>query len=221
MKKTIIISLLILFLLFLIAFPFFFKVKTECLTQYGKCPDDIYKSIESNNLSLSKTKNKLKSYFKNNHLVSNYSTQLKLPNILVINVILEKPSFVLMQKNSEKEFLINNTGVILGVTKDSSLPRVIDDVEIHDNDQKVGESDLFGLKLIEGVYQMYQIGTGEVANNTLVVELPNQIRVLFPLNGDRDLLLGSLRLVYTKITSDNSTQNYKEIDLRFKNPVIR
>jgi hypothetical protein len=63
---------------------------------------------------------------------------------------------------------------------------------------------------------MYQISKGEIDGNSLVVELPTAVRVIFPLDGtkDKDVLLGSLRLIYSEVTD-------KEIDLRFKNALLR
>jgi hypothetical protein len=69
---------------------------------------------------------------------------------------------------------------------------------------------------------MYQIDTGEVQNDTLLVELPGQIRVILPLeDADSQLLLGSLRLIYSTIEGGTNKNLYKEIDMRYKNPVLR
>jgi hypothetical protein len=55
----------------------------------------------------------------------------------------------------------------------------------------------------------------------LLVELPGQIRVIFPLEGDSDILLGGLRLIYSKIKEDGNLAGYSQIDMRYKNPVLR
>ena len=61
---------------------------------------------------------------------------------------------------------------------------------------------------------MYQVNKGEMINSGLVVELPTRVRVILPLEGSVEILLGSLRLIYSQVTD-------KEIDLRFKNPILR
>lgn len=69
---------------------------------------------------------------------------------------------------------------------------------------------------------MYGVQKGEITDSGLVIELPGSIRVIFPLDApDPRVLLGSLRLVYSKITSGDMVGKYSEIDLRFKNPVLR
>jgi hypothetical protein len=69
---------------------------------------------------------------------------------------------------------------------------------------------------------MYQVGLSEMQNGTLLVELPGQIRVILPLeDADSQLLLGSLRLIYSTIQSGENKNLYDEIDMRYKNPVLR
>ena len=66
---------------------------------------------------------------------------------------------------------------------------------------------------------MYQVGCGVISNDTLVVDMKDGFKVIFPLEGDEQVLLGSLRLIYSKIQTSN-LNNYKQVDLRFANPVL-
>jgi hypothetical protein len=68
---------------------------------------------------------------------------------------------------------------------------------------------------------MYQVGQSSIQDGSLLVELPGQIRVIFPLEGDSEILLGSLRLIYSKVREDGNLAGYSQIDLRFTNPVLR
>ena len=194
-KFIVIFVVLVLFFLS----PFFIKVKTECRTQYGECPFE----LESGNLY--QTKRKITKNLKNNYLVTDFSMQFKLPNILLVNVLVKKPIFAI-QDVSNKIFLIDKDGKILSTVDSTSLPMVVQESSI---------PNLFTLNLMQGISQMYQINIGRIENDSLVVELPTSIKVIFPLSGDSQVLLGSLRLVYPKIGT------YREIDLRFKNPVLR
>jgi hypothetical protein len=184
------------------------NVKTECRTQYGSCPFE----LESGKLY--QTKQKIAKSLKNNFLVIDYSTQFKFPNILLVNVLIKKPFFVL-KNDANQSVAVGADGIVLSTVNNSILPTVI----VLGNLKKVGEivdtNHLFALKLIQGVYEMYQINTGKIIDNSLVVELPEGIEVIFPIDGDIQVLLGSLRLVYSK------KDGFHEIDLRFKNPVLR
>ena len=101
------------------------------------------------------------------------------------------------------------------------MPTLVTGENYNKAGQKVSDNDLFALKIIQGMDEMYQVTTGTIQNDTLTVDLTSGIRVLFPLEGsDPDILLGGVRLIYTKITT-NYPGMYKEIDMRYKNPVLR
>jgi len=203
-KYIVLIVVLVVFFLS----PLVINVKTECRTQYGSCPFE----LESGKLY--QTKQKIAKSLKNNFLVIDYSTQFKFPNILLVNVLIKKPFFVL-KNDANQSVAVGADGIVLSTVNNSILPTVI----VLGNLKKVGEivdtNHLFALKLIQGVYEMYQINTGKIIDNSLVVELPEGIEVIFPIDGDIQVLLGSLRLVYSK------KDGFHEIDLRFKNPVLR
>jgi len=128
--------------------------------------------------------------------------------------LIKKPSFML-KNDTNQVVTIDQNGRVLGTSSDTALPSV----SVLGNLKKVGEivdqKHLFALNLMQGVNQMYQIDNGKIEDDSLVVELPPSIKVIFPLSGDSQILLGSLRLVYSKVGE------YHEIDLRFKNPVLR
>jgi len=45
-------------------------------------------------------------------------------------------------------------------------------------------------------------------------------RVIFPLEGDTQVLLGSLRLIYSKIQTSGNPEGFRQVDLRFVSPVL-
>ena len=81
------------------------------------------------------------------------------------------------------------------------LPTVIVSGDLKKVGEKINDNQLFALKIIEGVNQMYQVSTGKIIDNSLHVELASGIEVIFPVDGDIQVLLGSLRLVYAKVES--------------------
>ena len=100
--------------------------------------------------------------------------------------------------------LVDRNGKALSVASGSALPVVAIAENLPKAGQNIGDSDLFALNLALGVSQMYQINESVVQDGSLLVELPGQFRVLFPLEGDTQVLLGSLRLIYSKIQSDGN-----------------
>jgi len=212
-KKIILPSILIAaFLAFLT--PFFIKVRLECRSQFGVCPSEINSKIQTlNSKSLFSVKREITKILGNDPQVSDFSYQFKLVNTLIVNLLVTKPEFAILDKNSGKSYLVDKAGKVISEVADSPLPVLV----------QVGQDvNIFALNLVRGIYQMYGVSRGEVTDSSLVIELPGPVKVIFPVKGDDyQVLLGSLRLIYAKITAAESPGKYTEIDLRFKNPVLR
>lgn len=202
---------------------FFVKINISCRSQYGACPEEVaggFSKYQSG--SLLATKNGISDFLKKNYLVSGYSFQFKLPGTLLINLVVRKPQYALADKVSGNIGLIDKSGTVLGINKDSTLPRVTGVEALPAPGGKVSDAMLFALKLMGGVFQLYQVNEGEIQDDSLVVDIDSHIRVLFPLGGeDTQVLLGALRLIYPRVTSGDLAGKFSQIDLRFKNPVLR
>ncbi len=192
---------------------FLIKVRVVCKSQYGECPAEINSKLGNlNNKNLSGAKKETKKMLNDDPLILDHSMQFKIPNVLEVNLLVKKPAFAFQDKNTNKIYAVDADGKILSEKDDTSLPLVI---------QEGTDVNLFALNLMAGVFAMYQVRTGEISGKSLVVELPGALRVIFPVEGtDTDALLGALRLIYAKIQSDAESK-YGEVDLRFKNPVLR
>jgi hypothetical protein len=211
-KKITIIVSVILVLLFLILLPFLIKVQIECISQDGPCPDEVNARLEVLKAkSLFSARSGISKTLKKDPMVTEFSTQFKLPNVLLVSIIAKKPIFAIKDRVSGKYYLISKDGVILSTTDSSNLPTV---------EQDGSTPNLFALNVVLGVYQMYQVLYGVITNDTLVVDMKDGFRVIFPLEGDTQVLLGSLRLIYTKIETSGNPNGYKQVDLRFVNPVL-
>ncbi len=197
----------------------------ECFSQYGDCPVEITSKLESvKSKSLSNSKKEISKILRDNFLISDFSTQFKLPSTLKVNLVIRKAVFALRQKDTDNYTLIDKDGYVVAISNSSNLPTVIVNEKLKNVGEKVSDRDLFSLKLINGVFNMYQVNFGDIRDDSLVVELPSDLTVIFPLEEsierDSDFYLGVLRLIVTKIETENSGK-YREIDLRFKNPVLR
>lgn len=212
----------VLLVITLIALPFFIKVRLECKSQYGDCPPEVVSGLKAeDNKNVFVAKNKSAELLKKNYLVSKFSMQFKLPDIILINLIVKKPYYALKIQSTGTFELVGADGVILADEDSTALPAVMISEEPKPVGAKVSDENLFALKLISGIFQMYQIGYGTIVNDTLVVDMPTSVRVIFPLTGaDADVLLGGLRLIYTKVTTDYPGV-YSQIDMRYKNPILR
>lgn len=222
MKRKLIFISSVLVIAGLLILPVFIKLNIKCNSVEGPCPQEVLtrlKNINSSNLYL--VNGRIANELKKDFLITQYSMQFKLPNTLQVNLIVKKAVYSIYSRPINTYFLADSEGTVLSTSDNSSLPLLVTD----DPDIKIGanvkDKYLFDLKLLAGTDRMYQIKTGTIENGALVVDLPGNFRVIFPLNGsDQNVLLGGLRLIYAKITSDQNTK-YSEVDMRYKNPILR
>lgn len=221
MKKILYLILVVVVLVLFFCWPFFLKVGIKCQSQYGDCNNEILQGLSSyNQKNLYKAKSGVSKYLKSNYLISDFSLQFKLPNILFVQILVKKPVFALYNSTQSMAALVDPEGKVLSINKDTLLPRVVTNQDLPKSGENVGANNLFALKIIGGVYEMYQINDGFLENDSLTVDLTGPIRVIFPLEGDTEVLLGALKLIYTKTQGENQGR-FTQIDLRYKNPVLR
>jgi hypothetical protein len=222
-KKYLIALAIIVPVLAILLSPLFIKVKVSCKSQYGECGEEIDTKLNAiSGKSWSRANKEVAKILKNERLVSDFSTQFKLPSNLEVNILLKKPEFALFSTQTNTFALIGYGGDVLSISDKASLPRVVTGSSLPGVGDRVEGRTLTALKLVAGVFEMYQIEKGEMGDNSLVVDLAGGLRVLFPLEDkDPEVLLGTLRLIVSRITTEELSGKYREIDLRFKNPVLR
>jgi len=210
--------LLVFFLIFpFLVLPRLIKVKKiECYNQYGLCSNEFLTKVNPVlNGSFDTAKKKITEEFKNTKLIDNYSFKFKLPATLRVDLVLKKPKYALHNKSTNEVAVLDGKGLVLEKVENTNLPYVVTD----DNLPNVGEilesKKTFALEIIYGIYYLYQVKSGEIVSNSLEVKIPEVGKIIFPLEGERDILLGSMKLILSR------AGKFKEIDLRYKNPVIR
>lgn len=211
-----------------ITIPKLIKInKIECNSQYGPCSQslsgDLSKITGENLAGISKF---LKNYFKDNPEVTDYSYQYKIPDKLLVNVLEDKPKYSLKDSGKDSFFLIDSSGVAVGIESSSNLPFVeVDNFMINIGD-KVTDDKLFALQIINDMFSQYQIKSGKIVENSLEVNLASGVKVIFPLEGNRLALMGALKLINDRLNSNLGDSKIelagvKTIDLRFKNPILK
>ncbi len=222
MKKILSIITLVLLVLIIFLPKFLIKVNVVCKEHSQNCPTSILEKLEKvNGKSIYLAKKEIEKLLNEDELISGFSIQFKLPNILKVDIVVKKSLFSLKSMLSQKYAMTSEDGTVLSYSDKFELPSVYINEDLPGLGENVGVKNKLALELIDGVYKMYQVGVGVINNDTLVVDLPGGIRVIFPLvDADRSTLLGSLRLIYSNIQKDEQGK-YSEIDLRFENPVLR
>ena len=195
--------------------------KIECESQYGKCDEVIANSLQLTG-NYRDTKKIIEQRLGKDILVNNYLIQYKIPNTIKIDINLKKPKYAIF--NGSKYFLIDKDGLVIEESSETNLPTLNKDNVNLVIGEKIGEKDKFALSIINGLAYLYSINSGNIINDELKVISSEGIIIRFPLEGDKDVLLGSLRLIFSRLNDETKgirIEDTKEIDLRFKNALLR
>jgi hypothetical protein len=208
-----------------IVVPYFLKIDNlVCRSQFGLCSLPLEQKIEPlKGKSYREVRKNLKKLLSDDSTVDKFSYQLKLPSTVVINLIENKAEFGLKTPGSGQVALIDGEGRVIKVSDVSNLPAVSSDKPFPEIGGSVTAKELFALKLVRDLFSVYQIKEGELKNDTFTVRLPQGQTVIFPTEGDRELLMGSLSAIVSRLNggTEDSTINVSVIDLRFKNPILK
>lgn len=222
------------FLIFVLVFIFFlipriFVVKeVTCKTQYGSCNPSVLEDVSKVlGQKLINSKGLITKALGNNPYVEKFFMTFKFPNRLDLFVIERKAKFAMVSASEDNLFLISQDGLILSSDKDArGYPLLISDDPITLIGEKVDSKTLFALEISLRLSKVVGVNKFTKQENILIVELKDGPRVLFPLEGDKTLLLGSFVLIYNELKKQSEDSKIKinsvsEIDLRYKNPVLR
>jgi len=94
------------------------------------------------------------------------------------------------------------------------------------NNFKIGDNisskEYFALKIIEKVMVITPIQSSILEEKELKIISQENKLIRFPIEGDIDVLVGSLRLIFSRLNEvPQGIKIVREIDLRFANPVLR
>ena len=143
---------------------------------------------------------------------------------LIIELNLKKPKYTIKDSLSSKFYLIDEDETVLEITEESNLPTIVKsrvDIKLGEN---INKKDKFSLEIVEKVAWLYSVKEGIIEKEELKLTLKEGVLVRFPLEGDVDSLVGGLRLIFSRLNDGSQgirMEDIKEIDLRFKNPVLR
>lgn len=196
--------------------------KIECQTQYGNC-DKVIDGVLNVVGNYKDVKKMLEQRLSNDIQIKSYLIQYKIPSTIKIDLSLKKSKYAIKNQNNNY-FLISSDGLVFQIASESSLPTLT----TNDSNFKIGDkiADIYGfaLAIIEKTSLLYPIQSAVLENNELKVMSNDRILVRFPLEGDVDVLVGSLRLIFSRLNEGDQgirMEDVHEVDLRFKNPVLR
>jgi len=199
--------------------------EVNCFSQYGNCSETLKKNLENvDKKNLYNTKKEISSELRNNLMVSDYSLQYRIPYAIIVRVLEKTPIYSMTDSSNAKYMQIDKRGLVLSESNSTNLPFIISDSTLPLQGTSVGADELFALSIIRVIHPGFNVKVARIENNTLIVELDAGLKILFPVEGDKDALVGSMFLIMSKIKAGSDIMNLigvKEIDLRYKNPILR
>ena len=199
----------------------------SCHSQYGECSSlvkDRLNNIEDCDY-FSCTKN-IDKVLSDAWIVNDYHHQLKIPLRIEVNLVEKKPIFSIKSEINNLVIQVDSEGLVLDVRERSVLPGFFIDGNLPSPGEKVKDNEFFALQIIYGTSKIQEIETARLEKDHLSVDMKDGKRILFPLEGDRDFILGSLALILNELKKSSSDTRIGEgqikiVDLRYKNPILR
>lgn len=189
--------------------------KITCNNQYGLCDQGLTSSFETVlGENLAEAKIKLKSRLSGDTLIKDYSFRYRVPNTLEVYCLTKKPKTALWNEQNKQGVVLDEQGLVLAKVEETNLPKLVSTGKLPNPGEITDQKTLFALDLVSDLHYFYQIKEGFLFSDYLEIIFSDNRKVLFPLSGDRQLLLGSLKLVL-------EAGKVSLIDLRFKNPILK
>jgi len=200
----------------------------KCSSQFGSCNRAILEYIKDFEYKdLKSVKKGLDLYLAENALILKYTIQFKFPGEVYVDVIERKPEFAIIRKDFGDIWLVDGDGYVMSKASSSVLPTLELEREPLNQGEFLRQEEIFSLSILKDMYSLYNLNYAKMDSESLEFVIGDNLKVFFPLCGERSVLIGSLIAILNQLNTGSEesrieyTGEISVIDLRFKNPVIR
>ncbi|KKQ95632.1 MAG: hypothetical protein UV74_C0013G0265 [Candidatus Woesebacteria bacterium GW2011_GWB1_43_14] len=188
----------------------------ECVSQYGLCPSAVNAQLDSYvGLNIRDAKKRIYEYIGKEGSIKGGKVAYKAPFQLVVYITEKKPGVALFMEGQDY-IIVDPEGSVIGTSPTTDLPKLSITQTGYTKDQLEFASNLY-----YEFSRLHPIEFSELGDKDMIVKIAGGVKVIFPLEGDIDVLLGSLRLILSQLNNDEREIRIGSIDLRFENPVLR
>ncbi len=200
----------------------------SCQNQYGTCNEDILLGLQSlvGNRLIGAHKD-ISKILTNDRRVESFAVHYKPFTSIHVDYIEKSAQFALENREYQTYAILDNNGTVIELVETSVLPSVVTANTLPNIGEKVPDDVYFAIRLASKLRPQYEMSTFVLKNKHLEVSGIDDYTLLFPLDGDIDLLIGSMTLILSRLKQSQEefriedNRKIREIDLRFKNPVLR
>jgi cell division septal protein FtsQ len=195
--------------------------KVSCESQFGPCRAELEESLKaSEGKSLKEARRRITSLLDAEVLVQSFDVRFKLPATLEVVLIEKKPVYAIRDLEKKAIALLDKEGYIVAIVPSTNLPTLNGTSLGSGVGEKIESEKLFALEIVSEMFKLYGVKEGSLENDGLSLKLATGAKVVFPLQGEKGVLISSLQVILLKIESEEEAKGVPSIDLRFKNPVI-
>lgn len=217
-----------LVLLLISIFPFIYKsTSIYCKSQYGECSKSIKEDLNKIvGKPIKKVDHSISEKLSSNKEVEKFTVTYFPVSSFKVDVIEKKSEVAVKIGQNEKFYLLGSDGQVFEEAQETVLPKVF----VANENLSISDPEIqFASKLLIEVYKYYSIDSFYIDESDIVGMYSKKIKLTFPTQGDIDVLLGSLELLLFQLNDRlqqskiEDVRNFKvsEIDLRYKNPIVR
>jgi len=181
-----------------------------CANKEGSCSGEIENMLQAQiGRNYFDAKRELEKNLRESSKVKSFNLRFIFPSALNLEVV-EKEAVIAMVFAPERIFLFDEESNVVGEVRETQLPtlKVVESA----SDRSI----TFAAGLFKDLNKYYKITSGELTRFGLKANISGA-EVTFPLEGDIDIILGSLEVVILRFSTGKSYT----VDLRYKNPVIK
>lgn len=222
MKRLIYFAPFLILIVLIVVAPRIVRINhIECKSELGVCSDYLKQNLEkAEGKTILDSKNYIKNLFAKEIKIIKYSFKFKLPDKLEVYVIEKKPIVAIGKPDNPSFILIDSNGEVISIEKETNLPTILTGSDFTDK-KEVPVSLSFAANLLYDLNLVYEAKIGRIVDGSLQVVEVDGKTVIFPLEGDRQVLIGALKVILSGLHREGQVNTIKIIDLRFKNPVLR
>jgi len=190
----------------------------ECQSQYGPCDNDIISELEQyKGESIFTSYGKINNLLRSSNKVINFEIKFISPLKLFAHISQRKPSIAVIANGDKNYHLYSQDGFLLSQVENTQLPTI----EIQDYSVISEIQTKFIIEMAHMLNQTYNINNIIVRDGGMEFEIPGSPKIIYPIQGDIDVLLGSLRFVLSQLNTQLGDFTMESVDFRFRNPIIR
>ena len=127
-----------------------------------------------------------------------------------------------------KYYLLTEDGVVVDIKDQTDLPNIAVNsqklVKEYTFGDTINEEVIFASNIVKNLKYLYSINSVILFDDYIEATTNESIKLIYPNSGDIDLLIGSTRLIFSRLNQGVEgirMNEVGEIDLRYKNPIIR